>query len=141
MLKAYRGQTLIEVLLTLALMAGGVIALIRFQNYLTYNFSLTENKTDATLLAIKQIEQLRDFQVINNQSGYTSYVAITSGSATTTLNHVSYTITWTVTSNANPDYKNIDVTVSWTDRRQSSHSVQLVTDIARVEPGNSATIM
>lgn len=135
------GQTLIEVLLTLALITGSVIALVRFQTFLTYSFSITANKADATLLAVKQIEQLRDFQVLNNTSGYTSYEGITSGSSTATVNYATYTINWTVTTNVNPDYKIINVTVSWNDRRQISHSVQLVTEIAGIDPRNSSTIM
>lgn len=135
------GQTLIETLVTLLFIAISVIALIRFQNYLAYDTSLAQQKAEATILALKEIETLRDFQVLNNTSGYTSYQSIASGSSSTTGANATYTITWTVSSYTNPTYKNIDVTVTWTDRYNNSQSVELVTNVAGIDPSTSSTIM
>lgn len=134
------GQTLIEVLVSLLFITAGAIALIRFQNYLAYDTSLTRQKAEATLLAVSRIESLRDFQVLNNTTGYTSYQSIVSGSASSTGSAV-YTITWTVTSFTNPTYKNISVLVSWTDRYGTTQSVRQVTNVAGIEPQNSSVIM
>lgn len=135
-----KGQTLIEALITIVLISVGVIALIRFQNYLAYNNSVAQQKAEATVLATKQTETLRDFQVLNNTSGYTSYQSIATGSSTVNGTTATYTITWTVTTTASPAYKNIAVTVSWTDRNNQSNSVQLVSNIAEVDPANSASV-
>lgn len=135
------GQTLIEVLITILFIGVGVIALMRFQSYLAYDYNLTEKKAEATLIATKQMETLRDFQVLNNTSGYTSYQGIASGSANTTINNTTYAVTWTVTTFTNPDYKVIAVTVGWTDQYSNSHSIQLVSDVAGIEPANSSSIM
>lgn len=136
-----KGQTLIEALVTLVFIAIGVIALIRFQNYLSYDNSLSQQKGNATILAQSKMESLIDFQVLNNTSGYTSYQSIASGSSTSAGTTTTYTITWTVTTNTNPDYKTITVTVSWTDRRNTAQSVTLVSRVAGIQPSNSAAVM
>ena len=136
-----RGQTLIEALVTMVFIAVTVIALIRFQNYLSYENSLSQQKGDATVLAQSKVESLRDFQVLNNTSGYTSYQGITSGTSTTAGSTATYTVSWTVTSSTNPTHKAIDVTVTWTDRRGTSQSVRLISDVAGIEPANSAAVM
>lgn len=135
------GQTLIEALVTIVFIAVTVIALVRFQNYLSYDNSLTQQKGDATTLAQSKLESLRDFQVLNNTSGYTSYQSITSGTSTTTGATAVYTITWTITAYTNPAYKTIDVSVTWTDRRGIAQSVRLVSNVAGIEPANSAAVM
>lgn len=136
-----KGQTLIEVMITLLFIAISVISLIRFQNYLAYDNSLAQQKGDATVLAQSTIETLRDFQVLNNTGGYTSYQGITSGSSTVTGTTASYTVTWTITTTANPSYKRIDVTVAWTDRNNNAQSIRLISNVAGIEPANSASVM
>lgn len=135
------GQTLIETLLTIVFISLTVISLIRFQNYLSYDNSLSQQTADAVNLAESKIESLRDFQVLNATSGYTDYSAMTSGSSVTTGATCVYTTTWTITSSTNPTYKTIDVTVSWTDRRGGSQSVRLVSRAAGIQPANSASVM
>jgi type IV pilus assembly protein PilV len=141
MKKHITGQTLIEVLVTVVFISISVIALIRFQSYLSYDNSLSQQKADAITLAQSTIEQLRDFQVLNNTSGYTSYQSIASGSSSSTGTSATYTVTWTVTAYTNPTHKAIDVTVSWTDRQGTAQSVRLITDVAGIEPANSAAVM
>jgi len=139
--KRQQGQTLIEILATLLIIAVGVIALIQFQNYLAYDNSLAQQKIDATLLAEKQIETQRDFQVLNNTTGYTSYQSIASATVTVTGTNTTYTVTSTVTPNTNPTYKVIDVTVSWTDRYNNAQSVRMVSYEAGIDPANSSAII
>ena len=141
MMKKQAGQGLIETLITILLIAISVIALVRFQNYLAYTNSLTRQYNDAGILALEKIESLRDFQVINNTGGYTSYQSIVSGTGTSAGTTATYTLTWTVTANTNPTYKNIDITVSWTDRNNTARSVRFITRVAGVDPGYSASIM
>lgn len=136
-----RGQTLVEVLAALVIIVISVIALIRFQNYLAYDNSLSLQRSDAMLIAQSKMESLRDFDVLNPTPGYTDYQAISSGSSTSAGTTTSYTLTWTVTTNTAPDYKTITVTVSWTDRRNTNQSVVLVSHVAGIQPSNSAGIM
>ncbi len=141
-LKKYQsGQTLIEVLVTMVFISVSVIALIRFQNYLAYDNSVAQQKGEAVVLAQSRIEMLSDFQVLNTTAGYTAYSGITSGSTTVAGSTATYTVAWTVTAYTNPTYKQIDVTVSWTDRYNTAQSIRLVSNVAGIEPANSAAIM
>jgi len=135
------GQTLIEVLVTLLVIGISVIALIRFQNYLAYTNSLAMQTADAITLAQSEIETLRDFQVLTTTSGYTAYTSIASGSNVVAGTSASYSVAWTVTTTAIPSYKQLSVTVSWTDRRGTAQSITQVSYVAGIQPSNSAVIM
>jgi type IV pilus assembly protein PilV len=133
-----QGQGLIEVMMTVLIIAGCVLALARFQSYLAYSNSLANQQYTATQLAYSKIESLRDYSAL---SGTNSYANIASGTSTTTGTTATYTLTWTVTSFTNPTYKTIDITVSWNDRYGTSRSVRLVSRISSIDPGYSSTIM
>lgn len=139
--KKIAGQTLIETMITLVFISVSVIALVRFQNYLAYSSNTAQQKSEAVILANKQQEILRDFQVLNNTAGYTSYQSIASGTSTVAATTTTYTLTWTVTSYTNPTYKTIDVVVSWVDRYNNSLSIEMVTNVAGIDPTVSAAIM
>jgi Tfp pilus assembly protein PilV len=121
LLRKNLGQTLIEVLVTVLFISVSVIALVKFQNYLSYDNSLSQQRGEATLIAIRRLEILKDFNVINNTSGYVSYQGIATGTGTA--------------SGANANY-----TVSWTDRNGNAQSVQMVTNVGSVDPANSAAV-
>lgn len=133
-----RGQGLIEVMVTLLIIAGSVVALLRFQNYLGYSNTVANQQGTAYQLAVKQIETLRDYSAL---TGANSYANIASGSSTYSGASATYTITWTVTSFTNPTYKTIDVTVSWTDSYGGAQSKRLITKLAQLDPSFSSTIM
>lgn len=136
-----KGFTLIETLVTVVFIAFSILALIRFQSFLAYDNMLSQQRADAIVLAERQIEILKDYHVVATTSGLTAYQDIVSGSQNVTGMTTQYTVTWTVTTNSSPDYKNISVTVSWTDKNNVARSVNLTTRIAEVEPSNSSTIM
>jgi|GEM_PF-1895713 Tfp pilus assembly protein PilV len=136
-----QGQGLIESLVIVLLVAIGVVAILNFQHYLSYSTNTTQQQSDAITLANSQIETLSDFQVLKNTSGYTSYEGIVSGSRNATVGNTTFTINWTVTTNTNPNYKTVNVTVSWTDRYSGAQSINLVSDIAGVDPGMPASFM
>lgn len=140
-MRSLQGQTLVESLATIVIVAIGVIALIRFQNYLSYDNSVSLQRADALTIARSTIETLRDYQVLNTTAGYTAYSGISSGSSSVSGTSATYNVSWTVTTQTNPDYKTIDVSVSWTDRRGTSQSVRLISHIAGIEPANSAAVM
>lgn len=141
MVSHQKGMTLIEALVTVLILAMGVIALVRFQNYLSYNNNLLQQKGNATVLAVKQLETLKDIHVLNVTAGYSAYASIASGSNVTTVSNTAYTLTWTVNTNTNPDYKVINVAVTWVDQRSATQSITLSSMAAGIDPANSATIM
>lgn len=141
MRKNRSGQTLIEVLVTIVIIGIGVIALLRYQNYLGYSYSLAIQRNDAIRLAEQRIEILRDYNVLPTTSGYTAYDDINSGSSVQTVGNTSFTITWTVSSFTDPTYKILSVSVAWVDRNSLAQNIRLVSRVAAVEPATSATIM
>ena len=134
------GLTLVEVLITVLFLSISVIALVRFQNYLTYNDLLNQQQGEATILAEQEIETLHDFDVLATTPGYTAYNNIASGSSAATGVNAHYTITWTVTSFVNPTYLNLNVVVSWVDRNNITQSVQQIDNVAQSLPSNEAGI-
>src|SRR5437870_5346800 len=103
------GVGFIETLLILLLVSVSVVALIKFQHVLSYGSHNTQQQFDATIIANKQMETLRDFQVLNTTAGYKAYADIASGSSSTTVGNTAFTTAWTVTTNTDPDYKTIDL--------------------------------
>jgi Tfp pilus assembly protein PilV len=136
-----RGEGLIETMVTFMLIGFGIMALIRFQNNLTYNDNVAQQQADATILAVNKIEALRDFWVLNTQAGMQAYQDIVTGTGTSTGINTTYTLTWTVTTFTNPNYKTIDVSVTWTDRYNASKTIRLISRVAGTDPLNSAWIM
>jgi len=134
------GIGLIETLLIVLFVSIAVVSLLNFQHYLSYSTNNNQQQFDANILAINEIETLRDFQVLPVTAGYTAYASIASGSTNSTVGNTAYSIVWTVTTNASPSYKTIDVTVSWTDRYNNSRSVRLTSQVAGVDPSTSAAI-
>jgi Tfp pilus assembly protein PilV len=138
MMIKFKGQGLIEVLATFLIIAGSVSALIYFQNNLAYSNNLTQQKNTAMTLAYSQIETMRDFV---NLTGTGSYQNIASSTSTSAGISTTYTITSTITTNTDPNYKTIDVTVSWTDRRNTAQSIRLISRVAGINPVYSGVIM
>lgn len=135
------GQGIVESLLVVLFISISVLVLVNFQHYLSFSTNLTQQQVDANTLAIKEIETLYDFQVLSPTSGYIAYSSIASGSGSATVGNTTYTITWTVTWNTSPTYKTLNVTVSWTDRTGTARSVQLVSNVAGLDPGLAGSFM
>jgi Tfp pilus assembly protein PilV len=135
------GQTIIEVLITLFIITLGATALIRFQSNLAYYNSLNQQTADATTLAIERLELLRDFHALAPVSGLRAYQSLNSSSTTVVGVNTTFTVNWTVNTYLNPNYKNVNVTVSWVDRKGFTQTVQMATHIAGIDPANSAVIM
>jgi Tfp pilus assembly protein PilV len=137
-LKNQNGIGLIETMVTLLIVAGTAIALLRFQNYLSYSDNVTQEQADAIQLAINQIEILRDFSTL---SGSNSYQNIASGTTNSISANTTYNLVWTITTNTSPNYKVIDIIVTWNDRYGISHSIEETTQVAGIDPSFSIGIM
>jgi Tfp pilus assembly protein PilV len=140
-LKNLIGEGLIETLICMLLIFGTIVSLMSFQATLAYNDDVSTQTSDAIILAVNELEKLRDFQVLNPLSGYTAYTSILTGSSTTVGMNTSFTMNWTVTSNTNPTYKNINVVVTWRDRRNVAHTITMSTNVAGIDPSTSSSVM
>lgn len=137
-----KGQGLIETIIALLIISGGVVALIQFEHNLSYSNSFSQQQAEATILATNTIEALRNFAVINNTSGYNSYQSIASGTSTSNGANATYSLNWTVTtSTTSPTYKTVDLTVSWNDLNGATQSIELTTLILGIDPATQANVL
>lgn len=140
-MKKQRGITLVEVLIALAILAAGIIALVKFQGDLMRNRIELSQETEALMLAQDQMESLRYYQVLNTTAGYIAYQDKVSGSTALTRTTTTYTVTWTVTAFTAPDYKTATVTVTWTDPMNVTQTTTLNSIIGKIDPAVSGSVM
>lgn len=137
----WQAFSLVEVLVALLVLAVGIAAIIRFQSGALENRGFLSQHHEALQLAEDRLDQLRQYEVVDTTAGKTAYADISSGSTTEIKASTTYTVSWAVTESTNPDYKTVQVTVSWTDRKNTPRSIVLATIIGKIDPANSQIIM
>lgn len=135
------GLTLIEILIAMAILAAGIVVIVKFQGDLMRNLGSTQQQAEAMSIAESKLNELRYYTVIESGGSGTAYDDIGSGNETTTSNNTTYTTVWTVTDVEDPPHKVIQVTVTWTDSTAQSQSVTLETIIGQVDPAKSGEVM
>jgi Tfp pilus assembly protein PilV len=135
-----QGTTLIEILITIIIIVVGVMAIAKFQQKTWHHSKLLAQQNQALALAQSKLEQLRAFEVLATESGKFAYQDIGSGSDTITTTNTDYTINWNVTEATDPDYKTINVTVSWLDNHGSSHNINLTSIISKIDPFTTGNV-
>lgn len=140
-MKKQVGITLLEVLIALAILSAGIIALVKFQGDLLRNRVELSQETEALMIAQDQMESLRYYQVVNTTAGFIAYDDKVSGTSTVTKPTATYTVTWTVTTNTAPDYKTATVTVTWVDPMNVTQTTTLNSRIGRVDPATSGQVV
>lgn len=139
--KYQRGITLIETIITLVILSFGVLALMKLQAFLIEQGTVAKQQSEATNLAQMKIEKLRDFEQITSSNNVKSYNDIASGTENISGSACTYTLSWTVTTHANPDHKVIDVNIDWKDKNNGNHTMALSSIISKFDPATAATIM
>lgn len=139
-MKKQQGISLIEVLIALLVLAGGIITLAKFQGDLLRARVDLNQQSQAVMLAQNKIEDLRHYTVINTTGGKKAYDDIASGTSTVSGTSTTYTVTWTVTDNSSPPHKVVRVTVSWTDSKNVAQSVTLDSIVGKVDPTTSGQV-
>lgn len=131
-----RGFSILEVLITLVVLAGGLLAIGGLYGKIMNGSAAAKERNEAVVLAEKKLEELR----------YALYASIASGSdsvnATTgSGGSANFSRSWSVTSSASPAYKTVTVTVSWTDSRNQSQSAVLTSRISGIDPTRSGELI
>ncbi|MEW6352825.1 MAG: prepilin-type N-terminal cleavage/methylation domain-containing protein [Pseudomonadota bacterium] len=157
-----RGFSLIEVLITVAVLATGLAAMARFQGVVLQGSSLARERSEAVALAEQKIEQLRNYrqlQTITNTVSATGVIDFsdiqdanacpTSGrsetinTATAVYTRTCYSAPPTVSSSYS--YITITVQVSWSRPGASGNSdaanVILTTVITNTDPRYSGEVV
>lgn len=128
------GVGLIEVLISLLILAGGFLTLTRFQTQLTQNQAIAMQRAEATLIADQQMNQLVQ------QSSVTKLSPQSNTATSITGVNATYDINWLTVnkSSASPntfnnntncasacDVQRIDVVVYWNDATNTRNNVSL----------------
>lgn len=137
-----RGFTLIEILVSLIILSGGLLAVAKFQVFVLQSGTDSKQRTEAVLLGQQKLELLRSFVQIAACSGCSNYSAnITNGSDTASGRNAVFTRTWTVTTSTNPAYKTVEMKVTWADMHGVTQTVVLNSRITNADPAGSGNLV
>lgn len=118
------GFGLIEILITIVVIGVGLLTIAGLYSRTMSASMVSKQRSEAVVIAESMLEQLRGTVYANIVSGNDSIAAVSgSGSSAT------YQRNWTVTSNVNPTYKNVAMTITWSDSQGVTQTVSLVTRI------------
>lgn len=136
-----RGFTLIEALIALVILAGGLLAMFRFHGTSIEVTGETKNRAAATALAQAKLEELRAFTTAGGYSARMvngSEVNLASTDYAGVAYAATFTRAWVVTPTANPDVNQVAVTVTWPRRDNVAGSVMLSAIVAKADPQGGA---
>ncbi|MCL5669187.1 MAG: prepilin-type N-terminal cleavage/methylation domain-containing protein [Gammaproteobacteria bacterium] len=103
-----RGFSLIEVLITVAVLAVGLVAMARFQGTALQASSLAKDRNEAVALAEQKIEQLRNFKYFSEIGGAALPCGTDTVGAYTRICSLGDTVT-----SGTYSYRNVTVQVTW----------------------------
>jgi len=146
-----RGFSMVEVLVTMSVMAIGLLSVARFNDTLTQDSNLVRSRTEAVNLVQDKIEQMRNYRTLADYNNLvTGQDTLGPASLIPDITvpglHNLYTRTWTVTPDStNPTHaKVLNVTVTWPNLKGQvtpNSTITLVTVIAKNNPSTSALAM
>lgn len=149
--RGQRGIGLIEALVSLLVLALGMMSFAALQGRLRLNSDVAKQRSEATRLGQEAIEGFRSFGTLATFDAVGS--GTTTVSASTVASNTRYTVTRTVTDLpraglTNAPVKNLLVTVTWADRTAltaggvvlDNQSVTFRTLIARSDPAVAASL-
>jgi Tfp pilus assembly protein PilV len=136
------GFTLLEALISLLVMAFGMLALASMQFSLSRNSDLAKQRTEAVRLAEERIERMRSFVgistgTINWNALPASVETLTSASAATLGTNTTFTVTPTVGGATADPMRPISVAVTWVDRTNVTNTVTVSSVISKSDPSDS----
>lgn len=162
-MRRHAGYSLVEVMITLVVIAIGVLGHVSFQRIVYRDTGLAGTRNVAAELAGEKIEDLRRYSVLETAIGSFAFQDIANNvggtvpSGTLTVGHTDYSRSWTVTNyyyttelaapvttapagNPLPDFKAVTVTIGWNDVSGVAQTLSVSTHIAAVDPAIAARI-
>jgi len=137
------GVSLVEALVAMAVMAFGMLALVRVQATLRFSSDLAKQRTEATHIATEELENLRLFTSV--RAGNPAWDDIAGRTVDPYLqpdgtSNTRYRLVRTVGTSDGMPQKVVTVQVSWTDRTGTRQSIRIDTVVAGVDPGLSGLL-
>jgi Tfp pilus assembly protein PilV len=127
------------VLITLVIIAGGVMALSRLQGTLLTSAASSRQQSDASFIAQRVIEDLR-----SRDWGHATLAAGTSAATLVAGTTATYSVQYTVTDTGaagSMQFKTVQVTVSWTDAQVQARTYTAATRLQRSGASFSARLL
>ena len=138
---AMAGVGLIEVLITLVIIAGGVMAMSRLQGLLLTGAASSRQQSDASFIAQRVLEDLRSRNWTDTSLAQTgSPLSLAAVSGTTATYSVQYTVTDTGAA-GQMQFKIVQVTVTWTDAQGQARAYTASTRLQRIGADFSARLL
>ena len=143
-----RGVSLVEALVSLAVMSFGMLGVVGVQATLRYNAEVSKQRSEAVRIGQQEMESLRSFvqQGIDATGARRAYSDMQSGTSTTALpvatgSNTAFTIERTVNDATAFGFKSARVRVLWTDRSGREESISLNSNIAAMGPDSTADLL
>ena len=144
-----RGVSLVEALVSLAVMSFGMLGVVGVQATLRYNAEVSKQRSEAVRIGQQEMESLRSFvQQGTDATGVRrAYGDMPAGTSTTALpaapgSNTAFTIVRNVRDASTPDFKDVQVRVQWTDRTGSeAGTISLNSIIAAMGPDSTADLL
>lgn len=142
LIRTQRGVTLIEALVSLLVMAVGMVAMIGLQGTMRNSADLARQRTEAVRLAQREMETLRAYSLVqasgNAEDRSRAYAHIVSeparANAGDAVGSASFTLSRTVNPTADGLGVAVAVQVSWQDRFGQLQQIELDSVITRSDP-------
>lgn len=143
MQRSQYGMSLIEVLVTMVLITGGIVALVSFQSGSLKESSLSMQRLEATTLAQQQIENLRHYLTSNDFDNIITNSDLNDVANQVQGKNTTFTRTWDIDTMSNGD-KKVVVTVTWPDQNSngsptSNTTIQVSSLLSSMTPDSQAS--
>lgn len=159
--KASHGFSLVEALVAAVILGVGLIGLAKLQTVIMASSSLSQQRNEATQIAQDKIEYYRGYTTLPVTSGQLAYADIVDSASAETVTGVNATYLrhWSVVeccfdsahaavcpaascaSTTTMRFKQLTVSVAWTDKSNKDHSVTLGTIIGKLDPNLDADLV
>ncbi len=158
-----QGFSLVEVMVTMAVISIGILGHVSFQKVVYRDTGLAGMRNVANELAAEKMEDLRGYSVLETTTGKFAFQDIGTNAGgslangTVTVGITNMTRSWTVTNyyytsdlspptttvptgSPLPDFKAVTVTIGWQDTTGVAQTLSVTTHIARVDPALASRI-
>ena len=137
-----QGGVIIEILIASLIFATAMLALVEFQATLLNNRTLINQQTEALSLTQDKMQYFRNYTVLTNATTGIAYSDITNTGSPTNVaaTTATYSLSWTVTTNASPASKNVTISSQWTDPSGTSRTVSISSIIASIDPKGTGKV-
>ncbi len=130
---ARRGFALVEAVITMLLVAVGLLAMAATFMKLSRSEDVARQRSEATRLVVDQVEAMRAYTQITAGAGAVSWNGLAGGEDKVTTNG-EFTRRWTLSGTRADTMRTLRVDVSWTDRSNEAQTISMATVISRTDP-------